>query len=231
MEITVDSRPSYGMAVLTLDKGEEVLAEAGAMVAMTTAMAASPELAGAGSGDLMSWIKAFFFAIARKFMAGESVFVNRFKAKDAGQQLMLSPAWIGDVIHIPIDGNKITVQAGSWMASTPKVTSELIWGGFSMLCGGEGAFFLRCAGKGDLLINAYGAIEKVEIDGKYIIDTGHVVAFEGDLKYSIRRAGGWKSTLLSGEGLVLEFSGKGTLWTQTRNVSSLVGWVSPFFRR
>ena len=72
------------------------------------------------------------------------------------------------------------------------------------------------------MINSYGAIEKIEVTGNYIVDTGHVVGWQGDLTYKIRRAGGWKSTLLSGEGLVLEFSGTGTLWIQTRNLSSLV---------
>jgi uncharacterized protein (AIM24 family) len=33
--------------------------------------------------------------------------------------------------------------------------------------------------------------------------------------------------VLSGEGLVLEFTGKGTVWLQTRNLSALVGWISP----
>jgi uncharacterized protein (TIGR00266 family) len=232
MEIAIDSRPSYGMAVVTLDKGDEIIAEAGAMAAMGGAISASPELSGAVPGDIISQIKALLFALARKFLAGETVFVNRFRAREPGQQLMIAPAWIGDVAHISLSGDKsIMVQAGSWLAATPKVRSELVWGGFSMLFGGEGAFFLKCRGEGELLLNAYGAIEKIEIDGKYIVDTGHVVAFEGNLQHSIRRAGGWKSTLLSGEGLVLEFKGQGTLWTQTRNVSSLVGWISPFFRR
>ena len=78
-----------------------------------------------------------------------------------------------------------------------------------------------------MLINSYGAIQKVDVDGKYLVDTGHVVGFNGDLTYKIRRVGGWKSTLLSGEGLVLEFSGKGTLWLQTRNMNAMVGWITP----
>ena len=120
------------------------------------------------------------------------------------------------------------------MASTPDVNISLVWGGFSMLFSGEGAFFMECeldeeaeAAQGELLINSYGAIEKVEVDGKYIVDTGHLVAWEGDLDYTIRKAGGWKSTLLSGEGLVLEMEGKGTLWLQTRNLGSLISWIRP----
>jgi uncharacterized protein (TIGR00266 family) len=98
-----------------------------------------------------------------------------------------------------------------------------------MLFSGEGAFFLQCSGSGDLLVNSYGAIEKVEVDGSYLVDTGHVVGWEGDLTYSMRKAGGWKSAVLSGEGMVLEFKGTGTLWLQSRNLGSFVSWISPFF--
>ena len=120
MEITIDSRPSYGMAVVTLDQGEEIIAEAGAMAAMGGAISASPELSGAVPGDVISQIKALLFALARKFLAGETVFVNRFKAREPGQQLMIAPAWIGDVVHVPMNGQKLMVQAGSWLAATSR---------------------------------------------------------------------------------------------------------------
>ena len=61
-----------------------------------------------------------------------------------------------------------------------------------------------------------------------VVDTGHVVAWEGDLRYAIRRAGGLKSTLFSGEGLVLEFTGQGTVWLQTRNLGAFLSWITPF---
>jgi len=229
MNIAIDSGPSYGLAVVTLDKGETIIAESGAMAAMSTDLVVKPQLSGRGKGDLVSTLQSLIFALARRFLAGESVFVNAFTAKADGQQVMLAPGLVGDVRHVQLAGNSVTVQAGSYLGSTPGVIVGLVWGGFSMLFGGEGAFFLKCRGTGDLLINCYGAIEEVPIDGKYIVDTGHVVAFTGDLKYTIRRPGGWKSMFFSGEGLVLEFSGQGTLWTQTRNLSALASWISPFF--
>ena len=227
MRIDVESRPSYGMAIVHLDQGEKFIAESGAMVAMSTGLAAEPKFNGVGSGGFMGWLKAALAGLARKFLAGESMFVNHYEATDGGQQLMLSPSMVGDVIHIPLGGRKVTVQASSYMASAPDVDVSLVWGGFSMLFSGEGAFFLDCSGDGDLLINSYGAIETVDVDSSYIVDTGHLVAFEGDLTYKIRKAGGWKSTMLSGEGLVLEFTGTGKLWLQTRNIGSLISWITP----
>jgi uncharacterized protein (TIGR00266 family) len=228
MKIDLESTPSFGMAVITLDAGEQISAESGSMVAMSTGVMVNTTFNGTGGGGFMDLVQAALVGIARKFLAGETMFVNEFRATKAGQQVMLAPAMVGDVRAFEMDGaRKITVQATSYLASTRGISVDLIWGGFSMLFGGGGAFFLACRGKGDLLINAYGAIEEVEVDGSYIVDTGHVVAFEGALRYNLKRVGGWKSTLLSGEGLVMEFTGKGKIWMQTRNLSALVGWVSP----
>ncbi|MCO4744698.1 MAG: TIGR00266 family protein [Proteobacteria bacterium] len=230
MEIELDSRPSYGMAVVTMAKGEKLIAESGAMVAMSTGVAVDTNFNGVGKSGIVGFIKAALTGLARKFLAGESMFVNHFRAKEDGQQVMLAPSLVGDVVDVPMEeGRAVTVQASSYLASTPDVDVELVWGGLSMLFSGEGAFFLKCRGKaGNLLINAYGAIEKLEVNGKYVVDSGHVVAFEGDLKYKIKRVGGWKASLLSGEGLVLEFEGDGTLWLQSRNLGSFVSWITPF---
>jgi len=229
VQIEVEASPSYGMAVVTLDKGEALTAESGAMVAMSPGLSVDTTFNGTGDGGPLDWLQAIVTGLVRRFFAGETLFVNHFVARSDGEQLLLSPALVGDVAHVRLDGtNPIIVQSSSYLASSKGVQVDLIWAGFSMLFSGEGAFFLRCSGSGDLLVNAYGAIEKVEVDGKYRVDGGHVVAVEGDLAYSIRRAGGLKSTLFSGEGLVLEFSGQGVVWMQTRNLSAFISWLTPF---
>jgi uncharacterized protein (TIGR00266 family) len=86
---------------------------------------------------------------------------------------------------------------------------------------------LECAGEGDVFVNSYGGIHEVPVDGKFIVDTGHIVAFEGTLDFRVRSIGGLKSLLFSGEGLVCEFTGRGTLWVQSRNLSALTGWLRP----
>ncbi|MEL6338324.1 MAG: AIM24 family protein [Myxococcota bacterium] len=43
-------------------------------------------------------------------------------------------------------------------------------------------------------------------------------------------SGGIKSLFFSGEGLVCNFSGQGTVYIQSRNLSALVGWLRPFLR-
>ena len=73
----------------------------------------------------------------------------------------------------------------------------------------------------------YAEISLTEINGEFIVDTGHVVAFTPSLDYSITGMGSFKSTMLSGEGLVMKFRGNGTLYLQTRNVSSIASWLTP----
>jgi uncharacterized protein (TIGR00266 family) len=220
------------MAVVTLDAGDEIVAESGSMVAMSEDLSVKTTFNGMGEGGAVDVLQAVITGLVRKFFAGETMFVNRFTGRRAGQQVMLAPPLSGDVEHVRIEkGRSITVQSMSYLASTRGVIADLIWGGFSMLFSREGAFFLRCRGEGELLLNAYGAIEKVPVDGAYVVDSGHVVAFEGDLNYRIRRAGGWKTTILSGEGLVLEFTGTGVVWLQTRNLGQLVRWIRPALPR
>ena len=93
---------------------------------------------------------------------------------------------------------------------------------------GEGLFFIECSGRGELFFNSYGAIIEREVDGALLVDTGHVVAWEPGLRYSIRGVGGLKSTLLSGEGLVMNFSGSGKVYLQTRTMGGLASWLTPF---
>lgn len=59
------------------------------------------------------------------------------------------------------------------------------------------------------------------MDGeKYVVDNGHLVAW--NVKYIMERvaSGGIISGLSSGEGLVCKFTGPGTVFMQTRNAVS-----------
>jgi uncharacterized protein (AIM24 family) len=65
---------------------------------------------------------------------------------------------------------------------------------------GTGLVLLRCIGKGNPLVSAYGAIRDLTLGPgeKVTIDTGHIVAFDQSVQYSVRKAGSWKTTLLGG---------------------------------
>ena len=110
------------------------------------------------------------------------------------------------------------MQSSAFLASGPDVDLDTNWGGASSFFGGEGMFMLKATGTGPIVFNSFGAILEIEVEDGYTVDTGHIVAFEDTLKFSVGKfGGGLLAWFLSGEGLVCKFTGSGKLWIQTRN--------------
>ncbi|MCS7144162.1 MAG: TIGR00266 family protein [Archaeoglobaceae archaeon] len=212
MKHRILSRPSYSLLELELENNEEVLAESGAMVYMRN-VEISPEMKGGVFGGLK-----------RSFLGGESFLVNRFISRGKGL-LGLSPSYNGDITHIPLSG-RIYAQSGAFLASSPEINIDIKWGGARTFFAGEGLFLLKLEGNGDLFLSSFGGIEEIKVDGSLSVDTGHIVAFEETLDFKIRKAGSLKATILSGEGIIAEFNGKGRVWIQTRSIAEYIGWLS-----
>ncbi len=230
MQHTIEHGPSFAWLRVGLSPGEQIQAEAGAMVRQDLQVEMTTHLNAGSSAGFLAKIWAFLVALVRKFAGGETMFINRFTSS-APAELVLAPSLSGLVAHHELRGGKrLFVQAGSYLASTGDVDMKVRFGGLRSLFGGEGLVLLECAGEGDLWINAYGGILPVAIDGDFVVDTGHIVAFEGELDFKVRSVGGAKSFLFSGEGLVCEFRGRGTVYVQSRNLSGLVGWLTPQLR-
>jgi uncharacterized protein (AIM24 family) len=71
----------------------------------------------------------------------------------------------------------------------------------------------------------------VPVNGEYIVDTGHIVAFDETLNFKLSKAGkSWLSSLLGGEGLVCRFQGQGTVWCQSHNAPSFGKTLGPKLR-
>jgi uncharacterized protein (TIGR00266 family) len=231
MRNTIEYGPAYAMATVDLDPGEAVTVEAGSMVGMSDDLEIKTHIGG-NKGGFFGALVNFVLAFIRKFLGGETLFVNTYSPPQ-GQpgQLLIAPALSGDIIHYELDGARsLMVQGSSYLASRGEVTIKTKFGGLKSLFSGEGAFWLQCAGSGDLWVNCYGAIHEIDVDGSYIVDTGHVVAFDDSLDYKIKGSGGLKSTLMSGEGLTMHFNGHGKLFIQSRNLGGMIHWIMPRLR-
>jgi len=209
MQITYDKLPVIYVS------GERIEAESGAMVYMSPGI----EIATKAKGGV-------FGALTRGLL--ESFFTNTFTADPKGI-VGLAPPYQGDIAHHRLNGETLYIQSGSYIASTPELNLDTKWGGAKSFFSREGLFLLKMAGTGDAFISSFGAIHEVKLRGEsFIIDTGHMVAFTEGLEYNVKRVGGLKSTIFSGEGLVAEFRGTGTLYLQTRSMNSFIGWLMPF---
>ena len=210
-------RPSYSLLVVELGAGDEVVAETGAMVSMSGGVEVQTNTRG-----------GLFAGLKRAVLGGESFFVNTFRASAPGEVSFASPL-SGDVVHLRVDGRPVCAQSTAFLAGEPSVQIDTKWGGARSFFGGEGLFLLRMTGAGDVWVSSYGAIhEKVLGPGeRYVVDTGHIVAFEESAQYQVRRIGGLRTTLLGGEGLVADFTGPGTIWLQSRSPGAFLDWLMP----
>ncbi len=209
--------PAYALAMINLDAGESIQAEAGAMVSKSPSIAMETST----GGGLLSGLK-------RSVLGGESFFINTFTAEQAGE-VTVAPALPGDIVALELSGQTLLVQSGSFLAATSGVEVDTKWGGGKSFFSREGLFLLRCTGQGTIWVSSYGAIHPIDlgVGEQYVVDTGHMVAFDDSVGYDVGRSGGWKSTLFSGEGLVVNLTGPGRFYMQTRSEDSFLGWLIP----
>lgn len=217
MQHEILHRPSYALARIVLASGEQLQAEAGAMVSMSDTI----KLETGVRGGLMGGLK-------RAVLGGESFFINTFTAEQTGE-VTIAPGLPGDIEALNLNGETLLVQSGSFLAATPDVEVDTKWGGGRTFFSGEGLFLLKCTGYGTIFVSSYGAIHAIDLDHgqDYTVDTGHMVAFDDSVRYSVGRSGGWKTTLLSGEGLVCKLTGPGRFYMQTRSQDAFLSWLVP----
>lgn len=218
MKVDVLYQPAYAVARVTLANGEPIRADSGAMVAMDSQIQIETKATG-----------GFLKSISRSMLGGESFFQNTFTSSADGGQIFFAPDLPGDIITHELTGSDLLVQSGSYLVSDVNVQVDSKWGGAKTFFGGEGLFMLRCSGQGTLVMASFGAIHKATLEAgqRYTVDTGHIVAFPGGMQYGVRKVGNWKSTIFGGEGLVVDFTGPGEVFLQTRSPESFLGWLIP----
>jgi len=200
-----------------LVRGEAISAEAGAMVSMSSGI----EMETVAKGGL-------FGALKRSVLGGESFFVNTFRATEPGE-VTFAPSLPGDIYDLELKGQTVYAQSGAYIASSPEIEVDTGWGGAKTFFSKEGWFLLKISGTGKVFLSSYGAIHEMHLEAgqKHIVDTGHMVAFDEGVGYNVKRVGGLKSTLFSGEGLVCELTGPGKIMIQSRSVDAFLAWLIP----
>jgi len=218
MQIEILYRPSYSVARVLLERDEQIQAESGAMVGMSPDLEMDTQAQG-----------GFLKSISRSMFGGESFFMNTYTGKAAGDSILLAPPLPGDIAVIEMRGETLMVQSGSYLASSAGITIDTKWSGAKTFFGSEGLIMLKVGGTGTLIVSSYGAIHPMELEAgrQYVVDTGHLVSFEENIGFKVKKVAGWKSTLFSGEGLVVELTGPGKLNLQSRSQDSFLSWLIP----
>jgi uncharacterized protein (TIGR00266 family) len=211
---TLHGAPDYAFVEVRIPEDKTIKVEASSMATMDTNI------------EMKTKFKGGF----KRFLTGESIFINEFTARNGSGTIGIAPSMPGDLRQLYLNGEEtIYLQNSAFLASGMNVNVESKWQGLTRgFFSGEGLFLIRCTGVGDLFFNSYGAILELNVTDGYVVDTGNIVAFTGGLDYQITSVGGYKSLFFSGEGLVAKFTGSGKIWIQTKKVRPLISWANPF---
>ncbi len=218
MKFEIKYKPSYSMLVSTLEQGETITAESGAMTYMTPNIEVRTR----------KREKSIWGSLGLSLIGGQSFWVNDYTAQSGQGQAAFVAAPVGDIKQLDIAPSAgYVIQKSAYIASTSGIDLDVKWEGFSKGLFGQGLFMLKATGGGQMFINTFGAIDThVLAPGQtLIVDNFHLVGFSESCSYKVTRFGGLKETLLSGEGLVTQITGPGEVHIQTKNLREFTEWL------
>jgi uncharacterized protein (TIGR00266 family) len=200
---------------LSLQRGEEIYAEAGSMLYMSDGIELDSQMRG-----------GFLKGLARKFLAGESLFMSVFRATTEKAHLALAAPILGRVIPIQLTGNTVLAERNAYLCSVGNVELSIAFtrrlgAGFF---GGEGFILQKISGQGMVFLNAGGNLLEFDLKAgeRLRVDTGCIVSMAETVTYDFQFVGGIKNALFGGEGLFLAtLTGPGHVILQTLPFSRL----------
>lgn len=228
MKHSIEHGPAFAWLRTRLEAGEQVDAAAGAMVTATADVRPGPTRPGAGRpGNLLVRVWLLGVRTLRRVLGRPTPEVEAFLAPEGGE-LVFAPDLPGGVSRYAISADRsLLIQASAFLASAG-VQRKARFSGFRGLLQPDPLHFIEVHGEGEVFLAAYGGCHPLEVEGKLLVDTGHLLAFEPSLRFSVRPAArGLRASLFSGEGLVCVFEGQGKVWIQARNPEALAEFIAP----
>ena len=226
MKYSFTQSTAFPLVEVELAHGEEIQIERGCMVYHNGKVTLEGKMNSNGSG-LGGLVKA----LGRSMVSGESFFITRAKGTADDAMIALAPAAPGMIRELQVGAEQWRIRDQAFLACDSTVSYVMKRQSFGKaMFGGTGGFFImESQGNGSMLINSFGDIQEITLDGSrpFVVDNTHVVAWSTTLNYNIKVASGTFG-FTTGEGLVNEFSGVGTVLIQTRNLKALAGAIQPF---
>jgi uncharacterized protein (TIGR00266 family) len=217
---------------VTLDPGEMVTAEAGAMMYMTPAIRMESVF-----GDPSAQQQGFFgklMTAGKRVITGESLFMTTFTngAPSGREKVGFASPYPGKILPMDLKqlGGELICQKDSFLCAARGVSVGIAFQkkiGVGLF-GGEGFIMQRLTGDGLAFVHAGGTLMKRTLRaGEMLkVDTGCLVALAPSVQYDIQFVGGFKNTLFGGEGLFFAtVTGPGDVWLQSLPFSRLAGRI------
>ncbi|XZE43448.1 TIGR00266 family protein [Pirellulaceae bacterium SH467] len=216
---------------VTLDPGETVIAESGAMMYMTSGIEMQTVF-GDPSSSGGFWNKVV--SAGKRVLTGESLFMTTFTNNNprGREHIAFAAPTIGRITPMHLDqmGGEIICQKGAFLCGAKGLQVSIAFQkkiGVGLF-GGEGFIMQRIRGDGIALVHAGGAmVHRVLAPGERIrLDTGCLMALGPTVDYDVQFVGGFKNTLFGGEGLFMAtVTGPGPIWLQSLPFSRLASSI------
>lgn len=214
------------LLAVRMQKGGVLFAESNAMVAMDKSLT----LTGEARGGVLS-------SLGRKLLNDENFFQERFEAKEGPGTVLLAPIIPGEVNLLEVGTRTYLISDGAYLASTEGVTLEIKSQGLgkALFARSGGFFLMKATGSGTLAVSGFGSIRALTVtpDKPLVVDNGHVVAWDASLNYDLTintAHRGFFGKLIegavTGEGIVLTFTGTGTVLVCSRNRGGFIDWIA-----
>ena len=212
---------------VAMRRGDKIFCESNAMVMMEDPL----ELKGRLQGGLMQ-------SLLRRFANEESLFQQHIEAVRGDGDCLLSAALDGDMQILDVGATQYLLSDGAFVAAHDSVEvkarlNSSLGGAFF---GNTGGFLvMETSGQGQVVVAGCGTLFEIEVEPnkEIVIDNGHVVCLDSRLNYSLSVStsqssgllGNLMNSVMSGEGMVLRFSGKGKVVICSRNRQNLLAWL------
>ena len=214
-----------------LDPGEGAVAEAGAMMYMTSGIEMNT-IFGDGSKQGGGFMDQLLGA-GKRVLTGESLFMTEFTNHGSGkQQVAFASPYPGKIIPVDLSkfGGKLIAQKDAFLCAAKGVAISIAFQkkiGVALF-GGEGFIMQSLEGDGLAFLHAGGTIVERELAAAETlkVDTGCLVALDPTVNYDIKFVGDIKSSIFGGEGFFFAtLTGPGTVWLQSLPFSRLAGRI------
>jgi uncharacterized protein (TIGR00266 family) len=221
---------------VTLDPGEVVIAEAGAMMYMTDGIRMETVF---GDPSKDQGLLGKLFEAGKRMVTGESLFLTTFGAGGSKrEQVAFAAPYPGKIVPAHLDelGGELICQKEAFLCAARGVQVGIAFQRkvLTGLFGNEGFIMQRLTGDGIAFLHAGGTISRRDLGvGETLrLDTGCLVALQPTVDYDIEVTGGIKNAVFGGEGLFLAtLRGPGTVWVQSLPFTRLAGRILANVRR
>ena len=213
---------SFPAAKVTLNQGEKVITQSGAMAWADADISMETN----AEGGLLK-------SIGRAFSGASLMFVTHTANHD-NSEITFSSAFPGTILPFELDENHSYIaQKSAFLVADNTVqvdatVNKKFWAG---LLGGEGFVLQKFTGNGTLLAEIDGSVKELELkEGEKIkVETGHIALFESTVGYDIESVKGFKNIFFGGQGLFLTtLTGPGKVYLQTLTAQDMAQRLIPY---